>query len=137
MKIRKYRDTDRDEVINLWHRVFPDPAPRNEPDRVIDLKLAIDDMILVAIQDKKLIGTTIAGYDGHRGWLYSVAVDPDYRNNGIGRKLVESAVDLLKQHGCIKVNLQVLPGNHEVTGFYEAIGFEIEDRISMGKLLDT
>jgi ribosomal protein S18 acetylase RimI-like enzyme len=77
----------------------------------------------------------MAGYDGHRGWLYSVAVDPDRQRQGIGRQLMDYAVDVLKTKGCVKINLQVRATNAGVVAFYEALGFVVEDRISMGKLL--
>ena len=74
----------------------------------------------------------MAGYDGHRGWLYAVAVDHAHRRNGIGRQLVRQALDALRQLGCIKANLQIRSDNAEVVTFYESLGFCIEDRISMG-----
>ena len=78
------------------------------------------------------------GYDGHRGWLYAVAVHPDHRRKQIGTNLIQSAFETLQSLGCIKVNLQVREVNNpEVVAFYESLGFEVEERISMGKLLDV
>ena len=77
----------------------------------------------------------MAGYDGHRGWLYAVAVDRNVRRVGVGAKLVEHAVRHLQAIGCVKVNLQIRANNSEVVDFYKALGFKVEDRISMGKLL--
>jgi hypothetical protein len=74
----------------------------------------------------------MAGYDGHRGWLYAVAVDHPHRRHGIARHLVAHALDALRQLGCIKVNLQIRSDNAQVVAFYESLGFCIEDRISMG-----
>ena len=93
-------------------------------------------MLFVAEDTGVIIGTAMAGYDGHRGWLYSVAVDPQQRRNGIGRGLVKLAIQTLKSLGCVKVNLQVRATNSQVVEFYESLGFAVEDRISMGKLLD-
>jgi len=135
MEIRKFRKDDRKQVIALWKAVFPDDPPHNEPDKVIAAKIAIDDLIFVAVEKGKILGTAMAGYDGHRGWLYSVAVDPKLRRSGIGRSLVNCAVDALAKLGCVKVNLQVRSTNSQVVAFYKAIGFAMEQRISMGKLL--
>ena len=134
MRIRPYQDDDRDEVTSLWRQTFPG-EPHNEPNAVIDAKLAVDRLLFVARDQGKIIGTSMAGYDGHRGWLYSVAVDPDRQRQGIGRQLMDYAVDVLKTKGCVKINLQVRATNAGVVAFYEALGFVVEDRISMGKLL--
>jgi len=77
----------------------------------------------------------MAGYDGHRGWLYTVAVSPQYRRQGIGRKLVQHAESALIEMGCLKINLQVRASNAEVVAFYQRLGYLVEERISMGKLL--
>ena len=76
MKIRNYSSEDRDQVITLWQNIFSDDSPHNEPSKVIDAKLAIDELLFVAEDNDAIIGTAMAGYDGHRGWLYSVAVRP-------------------------------------------------------------
>ena len=80
-----------------------------------------------------MIGTILAGYDGHRGWLYSVAVHRDYRRQGLGASLVRYAEQALTALGCMKINLQITGGNDAVVGFYEALGYGVEPRISMGK----
>lgn len=136
MDIRAYRAEDREQLIDLWRTVFPDDPPHNEPSRVIDAKLAVDDLIIVAEQDGKLAGACMAGYDGHRGWLYAVAVLKEYRRHGTGAGLVTRAVEALKELGCIKVNLQVRSSNTEVAAFYRSLGFAAEDRLSMGMLLE-
>ncbi|MBT0670287.1 GNAT family N-acetyltransferase, partial [Novosphingobium profundi] len=79
--------------------------------------------------------TAMAGYDGHRGWLYSIAVDPDWQGQGVGSALVIEAQARLKSLGCGKVNLQVRAGNQTVTAFYRKHGFVVEERVSMGKRL--
>ena len=76
MEIRKYQEEDRAGLIELFQKVFPDDPPHNEPSKVIDAKLAVDDLIFVAVVDDQVIGGCIAGYDGHRGWLYAVATSP-------------------------------------------------------------
>lgn len=132
MIIRKYGSNDRDSLIALWQQVFADDPPHNEPSAVIDAKLAVDDLIFVAESANEIIGACMAGYDGHRGWLYAVAVKPDYRRGKTGQQLVIHALDALKQLGCIKVNLQIRSTNTEVADFYRSLGFEVEDRLSMG-----
>lgn len=135
MIIRKYQDQDKQALISLWEEVFPNAAPHNQPARVIEAKLAVDDLIFVADQDGLILGACQAGYDGHRGWLYGVAVAPDQRRRGIGTGLVEFALEALSQLGCGKVNLQIRSGNTPVAEFYHKLGFQVEERLSMGRHL--
>lgn len=124
----------RAQVIRLWQEVFGYEAVHNKPERVIDAKIAFDDgLFFVATAGEAVIGTVMAGYDGHRGWIYSVAVAPAHRRNGVGSQLVRHAESALAQRGCMKVNLQIVEGNESVIAFYGALGFAVEKRISMGK----
>jgi ribosomal protein S18 acetylase RimI-like enzyme len=136
MNIRKFKDTDRGSLIELWNTVFPDDPPHNEPSIVIDAKLAVDDLIFVAEQDGKLIGACMAGYDGHRGWLYAVAVLDNCRRNGTGAELAKYTMQSLREIGCIKVNLQIRSTNTQVAAFYKALGFAVEERLSMGAFIE-
>ena len=123
-------------VVRLWGEVFGQATGHHTPGLSIDKKIAqADDLFFVAVDAGAVVGTVMAGYDGHRGWLYSVAVDPGSRQQGIGAALVVHAEKALAARGCMKVNLQVLGGNEAVVGFYEALGFVVEPRISLGKLL--
>ncbi len=90
---------------------------------------------MVAVEDGKIVGTVMGGYDGHRGWIYSLAVDHRERHRGIGSALIDYIEQALKALGCLKVNLQVVASNSGVVEFYEKLGFSVEDRISMGKRL--
>ena len=133
--IHPYCDTaHRGSVIALWETVFAYTAAHNDPALVIDKKIAIaDGLFFVALSDEGVIGTVMAGYDGHRGWIYSLAVSPAYRRRGIGSQLVRVAEQALANMGCVKVNLQIMEGNENVAAFYASLGFSVEKRISMGK----
>lgn len=130
--VRKYTAADHTQQVSLWQTVFPDDPPHNDPTHMIAAKLAVDDLIFVADIDGRLFGACMAGYDGHRGWLYAVAVLPEQRRGTIGATLVQHAVATLRQLGCIKVNLQIRSTNPQVAAFYQSLGFEVEDRLSMG-----
>ena len=124
----------RHQVVALWETVFGYDAPHNAPALVIDKKLAVrDDLFFLALAEGAVVGTVLAGYDGHRGWLYSVAVHPSHRHRGLGRALVSHAERALVDRGCVKINLQIIAGNASVTAFYETLGFAVEERVSMGK----
>ena len=135
MKIRQFCESDRTDLIKLWHTVFPDDPSHNEPSKVIEAKLAIDKLIFIAEHEGLIIGACMAGYDGHRGWLYAVAVLKEQRRSGAGAALVKQAIQALKVMGCIKVNLQIRATNTEVAAFYKSLGFVIEERLSMGTFI--
>lgn len=107
--------------------------PVNDPYRDIDRKLAEDpEGLLVATDGETVIGVVMAGYDGHRGWINYLGVLPGRQREGVGKALVEAAVDLLRARGCPKVNLQVLKKNAGVVQFYERLGFVEDPVLSMG-----
>ncbi len=135
--IRQYNDsTDRVQVVELWQKVFGYETAHNEPNLAISKKIATNDgLFFVAVENTDVVGTIMAGYDGHRGWLYSVAVDPKMRLNGLGSSLVQHAEKALAELGCMKVNLQLLATNEATANFYKSIGYLVEPRLSMGKLL--
>jgi ribosomal protein S18 acetylase RimI-like enzyme len=137
MIVRKYIESDRGQLLELWSNAFPSPYPHNEPSFVLNSKLEVDDLIFVAELDGAIIGSCMGGYDGHRGWLYSVSVSTKIRRGGIGSKLVKHTVKHLGELGCIKVNLQIVAENAQVISFYESLGFIIEDRISMGIFVEN
>jgi ribosomal protein S18 acetylase RimI-like enzyme len=135
--IANYDDrVHRNEVIALWESVFGYETAHNRPALVIGKKLAInDELFFVALEDDKVIGTIIAGYDGHRGWIYSVAVLTSHRRQRIGSKLVAHAERALTAKGAVKINLQIMESNQSVSAFYTSLGFSIEKRVSMGKVI--
>lgn len=132
-----YDDTvHRSQVVQLWRQVFGYETAHNEPNLAIDKKIAVQDgLFYVALDGDMVVGTVMAGYDGHRGWIYSMAVHLDYRNKGIGTSLLCHAEEALIALGCLKINLQVLVDNQAVQSFYSERGYAVEERISMGKRL--
>jgi ribosomal protein S18 acetylase RimI-like enzyme len=136
MHIRQYEDADELAVISLWNKVLPDSAPHNDPATSIRKKLAVQrDLFSVATIDGAVVGTVMGGYDGHRGWIYSVAVLPQHQRRGIGTALIRHLESTLAALGCLKVNLQVRSTNAAVIAFYERLGYAVEERVSMGKRL--
>ena len=135
--LREYQDaTDRENVISLVRTVFGYETAHNEPSLAIAKKVnANDHLFFVAEDQNRLVGTAMAGYDGHRGWLYAIAVDPTCRRTGLGSRLVRHAEQALASVGCMKVNLQLLATNEATAAFYQSLGYAVEPRISMGKVL--
>lgn len=133
--IRTFSIDDTEAVVALWHAAGL-TRPWNDPHRDIERKLAVQpDLFLVAEADGAIVGSVIAGYDGHRGWLYYLAADPHRRGRGIGRALVAEAEARLLALGCPKVQLMVRPDNAAARGFYEALGYETFETWNTGKRL--
>ena len=135
MDIRPFNTTDRTAVIELWHRCGL-TRPWNDPAKDIDRKLDVQaEMFLVGSVDGRLVGSVMAGYDGHRGWINYLAVCPSVRDRGYGRKLMEHGENLLNDRGCPKINLQIRTGNEAAAAFYRRMGYDLDDVVSMGKRL--
>jgi ribosomal protein S18 acetylase RimI-like enzyme len=136
MIIKPYDKDDLNGVIKLWREVFPDNPPHNDPADDIRRKLKIQsELFFVAREGSEIVGTAMGGYDGHRGWIYYVAVSNKYRRRGIGSALMKKIEAELAKIGCHKLNLQVREGNEEVIAFYESLGYTVEPRTSMAKHL--
>lgn len=162
--LRSFRADDRAGVIALWRRTDL-VRPWNDPDRDIDRKLAVDDGLLLVAEPvdappasagrtapsvppapaatpsdapdrgEGLVGTVMVGYDGHRGWINYLAVDPEHQGRGLGRRLVHEAERRLVALGCPKVNLMVRSTNPDVVAFYRALGYEVDAVTALGKRL--
>jgi len=136
LDIRPFHESDEAKVITFWDGVFGYPAAHNAPSAVIRHKLAVQrELFFVARLDGRLVGTVMGGYDGHRGWVYSLAVCPEVRRRGIGTALMRHVERELVGGGCRKANLQVLASNAATVAFYVKLGYSVEERVSMGKLL--
>ncbi len=134
--IQPYASQHFAEVRALWREAFPDDPPWNAAEVAIPAKLAVQpEFFLVALDGEKAVGSIMAGYDGHRGWLYAVAVRVSHRRCGIGAALVRTAEERLHARGCRKINLQVRATNRAVIAFYQRLGYAVEERVSLGKRL--
>lgn len=138
--LRTFDDADTDAVIALWRETFPEynspDKPHREPRRSIANKVAMHDgLFFVAVRERKIVGTVMAGYDGHRGWVYSLAVTHALRRRGVASALLRHAETALTERGCLKLNLQVLTQSREALAFYNAHGYAADDVVSLGKRL--
>jgi ribosomal protein S18 acetylase RimI-like enzyme len=134
-KIRSYQTSDESAVIDLWHRCNL-VVPQNDPQHDIDMKRKVQpDLFFVGTDGGRIVATVMAGYDGHRGWIYYLAVNPDYQRKQIGRRMMAKAESELQKRGCPKINLQVRTSNQAVISFYERLGFSNDDVIGLGKRL--
>ena len=135
LRIRVYAPSDESAVIDLWRRCGL-MVPQNNPQKDIAAKRRCQpELFFVGVLADAVIATAMAGYDGHRGWVYYLAVDPEYRYRGFGRRIIDHVVSALRQRGCQKLNLQVRTANTGVLNFYRRLGFKEDDVLSLGKRL--
>jgi ribosomal protein S18 acetylase RimI-like enzyme len=135
MTIRPYLSEDENNVVELWRKCDLSRS-WNNPKRDIERKLKVNpELFLVGLIDGKVMATVMGGYEGHRGWVNYLAVNPTYQRRGWGRQIMEAVEKKILTMGCSKINLQIRAGNTEAVKFYENIGYKTEERISMGKRL--
>ena len=133
--IRQYEEKDEKGVIALWQECNL-LRPWNNPERDIQRKLKVDrELFLVGSIGDKIIASVMGGYEGHRGWVNYLAVDPSCRKKGIARKIMSEIEAKLISIGCPKVNLQVRAENTEAMAFYEKIGYGNDNVVGYGKRL--
>ncbi|WP_247622695.1 GNAT family acetyltransferase [Microbacterium galbinum] len=135
--VRAFEQADTDAVIELWTEAGL-TRPWNDPRLDIERKLRVQPELFLVATDPEgvtVLGSVMAGYDGHRGWLYYLATAASHRGHGIARELVAEAERLLLALGCPKVQLMVREGNEAVLGFYDALGYERFAVANTGKRL--
>lgn len=135
MQIRPATPADRDAVIATWEAAGL-TRPWNDP--VVDFERALagpTSTVLVGVQGTTVIATAMVCEDGHRGWVYYLAVREDARGRGLGRAMMAAAEDWLRARGTVKVQLMVRESNAGVIGFYEALGYEDADVRVLGRWL--
>ncbi|MFZ5548034.1 MAG: GNAT family acetyltransferase [Pseudomonadota bacterium] len=134
--IRPFADADEDAVVALWQRAGL-VRPWNDPVKDIRRKLAEQPALFgVMVDGDEVVGTVMAGYEGHRGWINYLAVDPSRQKRGLGRQLMDWSETRLRERGCPKINLQVRQGNEAVLAFYAALGYADDKVVSLGKRLE-
>lgn len=127
MNIRTFIDSDTEAVIDLWE-VCGLTRPWNDPRKDIARKLAFQpDLFLVGDIDGKVMASAMAGYDGHRGSVFYLAVSPDYQHRGYGKLLMARIEELLTSIGCPKLNIVVRTSNEKVLAFYDSLGYTTDE----------
>lgn len=135
MEIRPYQTQDELAVVALWD-VCGLTRPWNDPHRDIARKLTEQpELFLVGTETGRIIATAMVGFDGHRGWVYYLAVAPDFQRLSYGKALMLEAERLLIARGCPKVNLLVRSSNKQVIEFYLSLGYSQDDTVSLGRRL--
>jgi ribosomal protein S18 acetylase RimI-like enzyme len=136
LTIRAFQDADEAAVVELWTRCGL-VRPQNDPRKDIQRKGRVrPDLFLVGLAGDKIVATIMIGYEGHRGWINYLAVNPDHQRRGLGRQLMAEAERLLRAEGCPKINLMVRTSNATVVAFYQALGYAVDEVVSLGKRLE-
>ena len=136
LAITDIADADVEAVIALWRRCGL-TRPWNDPGSDIALaRRNPNSTVLVGRADGAIVATAMVGHDGHRGWVYYVAVDPDLQKNGLGRAIMDAAEQWLRAAGLPKLQLLVRRENSKAGAFYQSIGYEEADTIVFAKWID-
>ncbi|MFV2145252.1 MULTISPECIES: GNAT family acetyltransferase [Isoptericola] len=137
-RLREIRDDDVEQVVALW-RDCDLTRPWNDPHRdIADARRNPTSTVLVALDaTSAVVGSVLAGYEGHRGWLYYVAVRPELQGTGLGRRLVTAAEEWLRDAGASRVRLMVRTSNAAVQGFYATLGYADVECTVLGRTLDV
>jgi ribosomal protein S18 acetylase RimI-like enzyme len=136
MKIREFKITDYDETIHLWKETGLIMRPGDDFEG-IKLKMQRDpDLFLIAEQEHRIVGVVLGAWDGRRGWINHLAVNPNLQRTGIGKALIRELEKRLIRKGAKKVNAQIYQSNRKSIEFFKASGYEIhDDLIMIGKML--
>lgn len=133
--IRKIKLSDFSEIFSLWQKAGLGLSDKNM--EFSDLRLTIKknpNSCFVLIKDKKIIGSVLGTFNGRRGWIYHLAVDPDYQHEGYGSLLLIKAEKELKKQGAHRIHLGVLYTNLKVLPFYEKYEYDVvNDALWLGK----
>ena len=136
LAIAEIADADLAAVIALWQACGL-TRPRNDPTADIALaRRGPNSTILIGRDGDPIVATVMVGHDGHRGWVYYVATDPDHRGKGHGRAIMKAAEDWLRQAGIAKLQLLVRRDNAKAGAFYQSIGYAEAQTIVFAKWLD-
>jgi ribosomal protein S18 acetylase RimI-like enzyme len=129
-------DADVEAVVALWQRCGL-TRPWNDPGGDIAFaRRGANATILIGRHEDKIAATAMVGHDGHRGWVYYVAVDPGHQGKDFGRTIMAAAEDWLREQGVAKVMLMVRPDNAKVQAFYDKLGYDAQERVIYAKWLD-
>jgi len=135
LAIQPYQAADEAALIQLW-RDCGLTRPWNDPVKDIARKATVQaDLFLVGKIDGAIVATVMGGYDGHRGWIYYLAVSPAHQRRGYATVLMRALESRLHDMGCPKINLLIRSGNLGVQGFYKSLGFQLDEVVSLGKRL--
>jgi ribosomal protein S18 acetylase RimI-like enzyme len=136
LAIAPIADADIGAVIALWQACGL-TRPWNDPASDIALaRRGPNSTVLIGRDGDAIVATAMVGYDGHRGWVYYVATDPERRKQGYGHTIMNAAEDWLRAAGIEKLQLMVRPDNTKVQAFYESIGYDEQQRVIYAKWLD-
>ena len=134
--VSEISDAEVAAAVALWQRCAL-TRPWNDPAADIAFaRKSAHATVLAGKTSTGLVATAMAGHDGHRGWVYYVAVDPAARGQGFGRAIMAAAEDWLRQQGIAKLMLMVRPDNTKVQAFYETLGYDEQERVVYAKWLD-
>lgn len=136
VEIRPLDPADRADAVALWHRAGL-TRPWNPPEQDFDRAVTgPSSTVLGGFEDGRLAATAMVGHDGHRCWVYYAAVDPDRQATGLGRAMMEAAEAWARAAALPKIQLMVRSSNTGTLGFYDSLGYTVEDTVVLSRWLE-
>ena len=135
IRLRRYRPGDHPQVVALWRRAGIEISPSDQASEIERTRQRDPGLFVLAVQGQEIVGAVLGRFDGRRGWINHLAVDPHLQGRGVGARLLREVVRRLQRLGCPKVNLHVLPSNRRVVRFYERVGFRPAPMLYMERWL--
>ena len=121
-----------DEVLALWQECegigLSDADSRENINKYLERNPG---MSFIALSSGRIVGAILAGHDGRRGYIHHLAVHPDYRREGLARRLVDRSIEVLRNSGIRKCHLFIFNNNNDGLAFWKAIGWEHRSDISI------
>jgi len=131
MKIEKFTMESYETVVNLWKKSginVGSTDTRKEIERMLEHN---PNLFLIGKDNDRLISVVMGGFDGRRGYVHHLAVDPDFQRRGYGRMIIDDLIEIFRKMGVHKIHLFIEQYNRDVVEFYRTLGWEIRDDLIM------
>ncbi|NVM16335.1 MAG: GNAT family N-acetyltransferase [Candidatus Lokiarchaeota archaeon] len=131
MKIEKFKMQYYHEVLELWKNAGIGVGSSDTEEEIAGVLNQNPDLFLIGMEDRKIVAVVIGAYDGRRGYIHHLVVDPDYQKRGYGKKIMDELIERFRNKKVHKIHLFIVKTNHEVVDFYRYLGWEIRDDLIM------
>ena len=131
MKIEKFTMESYEDIVDLWRKSGISVGSTDTRDEIERMLQRNPELFLIGKVDNKVIGVVMGGFDGRRGYVHHLAIDPDYQRKGFGTMIMDDIIKKFRKIGVHKVHLFIEKYNKELVEFYKNLGWEIRDDLIM------
>ncbi len=131
MKIEEFSMDSYDDIIALWKKTGISVGSTDTKEEIEKMVRRNPDLFLIGKSDEKVISVVMGGFDGRRGYVHHLAVDPDCQKRGYGKTMIDELMSKFRKMGVHKVHLFIEKYNKGVVRFYHTLGWDIRDDLIM------